>query len=315
MPKIDCLCPKQTRQNAMPRVESSVAPRQCAVVLGASQGLGQALVLSLARRGFAVVAASRNVARLNQIALDCNRMFPDSCCALCADVTSRESLHALMSQAVARFGSISVLVINAGVNHDACIADWTSTDDFEQVLMVNTVGPVRALHSALPYLVRSGGLVVALTSMAGVLGAVPGGVAYACSKAGLDACFQSLGPELKQLGVRTLIVEPGSFRADDFTPRQILADANRYAGARSGKKLRTATEVANRIVDAIAAGQEGRLWSSYRAFTFVGLGLKLFAPSVFARGSLRARFSDSAPPTQLVSGERARSTNADVRGG
>ena len=143
--------------------------------------------------------------------------------------------------------------------------------------------------------------VVCVTSMAGVLGVVPGGAAYAASKAALDAFFSSTSPELKALRIHTLIIEPGSFEAADFTPRQVLASSGRYSHARRAKKSKSSSSVvADRIVRAIVDERQGRLWTTWRIVAWGALTMKLFAPGLFELLSMRVRFSgDGGPPSEI----------------
>jgi len=210
-----------------------VEMRPLAVVVGASQGLGASLVWSFARAGYAVLAASRNVERLKTMQGDVHRTLPGSeVHVFRLDVTADARASQAMCGFVRDLGFtfVDVLVLNQGINHDACLAEWTDTSQFEECVHTNFIGSVRVLHSALPLLVENprGARVVVVVSRAGVLQTVPGGAAYAASKAALDSFFSSVAPELRALGVKTLIVEPGSFEANDFAPRQVLAASGRY---------------------------------------------------------------------------------------
>jgi len=272
---------------------TTIATKNTPILLvGASQGLGAALTFALAKKGHAVIAASRNRSRLESLAEDCNRAYPtDSSGGLVTprflDVTDKNSIAAMVDWIKSNYEGVHSLILNQGINHDACLAEWVDTVDFESVLSVNLVGSARILHACLPFLMDSKGTVVVLTSQAGVLGSVPGGVSNAASKAGLDAFFTSVTSELRALGVKTLIVEPGSFRADDETPRQVLSASGRYAQARTKRQLKPENS------------ETGRIWFTWRIVTFVGLTVKLFAPRLFEQLSLRVRFAKTSPPSEL----------------
>jgi NAD(P)-dependent dehydrogenase (short-subunit alcohol dehydrogenase family) len=269
------------------------------VVIGASQGLGAALVESLFSRGHRVVAASRDEAKLDAL----KARFPVVRTYAC-DVTNAESMKALAAFANAECGGVSTMLFVAGVNFDEVVADWENTDTFRKVIEINLIGAANALHAFLPYLSASPrGMVVALTSLAGVIGCVPGGTAYAASKAGLDAFFCSAAPELKALGIKVLIVDPGSMLPQDGSTRQVLGSGSRYRDARTKtKRGRPMEMVASEIADAVERSQSGRIWSTYRIGILGSLFLKLFIPSQLERMALKIRFNNGGTlPRELRS--------------
>jgi len=257
------------------------------VVVGASQGLGEALCDAFHSRGYPVLAASRNQQRLSSLVsrLPGVRAFP-------CDVTSESSMRSLADYARTEFGGISTLVYVAGINFDDVVADWEDTKGFRQVIETNLIGAANALHAALPLLcAHPRAQVVALTSLAGVIGCVPGGSAYAASKAGMDAFFTSCAPELRAMGIKVLIVDPGSMIAPDDSKRQVVGSGSRYRDTRAKEKRgRPVAKVAELIVDAVDRGQGGRLWSTFRVFILGALAVKLFFPSLMEKMALRVRF-------------------------
>ena len=269
----------------------------CAVVFGASQGLGAALAVRVPRRtGCGVVLSSRNAARLDELAGAINAEHSGAeravavAVAAPADVRSEQDALRVIALAEARFGGVRDVYFCTGVNHDAALAEWESCEAFRDVVLTNLVDARHAAFAALPHLARSRGTFVVVSSAAGVLGCVPGGSAYAASKAGLDALFSSLAVEFRQLGVKTLVVEPGRFFADDGAPRQVLGrSAGRYTGGGGARRGAPASEVAERVLAAVAAGREGRLWDRSRASVWRDQTLKLFAPSAFERRAMRTR--------------------------
>ena len=268
------------------------SPSACMVIVGASQGLGAALAECAARRtGWGVVLTSRNAARLALVAGEINARYgAGTALAAPGDAALESDMVRVVDEAADRFGSVACVVFCTGVNHDAALAEWPDCAAFREVVSTNLVGAGHVAFAALPHLSRSGGALVAITSMAGVLGCVPGGSSYAASKAGMDAFFGSIAPELKRVGVRTLIVEPGSFHADDGAPRQVVgASAGRYAGARAARRGVPASAVAERVLDAVLAGRDGRVWPRTRLVPWLGLSLKMLVPSLFERLAMRAR--------------------------
>jgi len=255
----------------------------CAVVFGASQGLGAALAVRVPRRtGCGVVLSSRNAARLDELAGAINAEHSSAeravavAVAAPADVRSEQDAVRVMALAEARFGGVRDVYFCTGVNHDAALAEWESCEAFRDVVLTNLVGAGHAAFAALPHLARSRGTFVVVSSAAGVLGCVPGGSAYAASKAGLDALFFSLAVEFRQLGVKTLVVEPPVLR--------------RRRGSAPG-----AGEIGGQV--------HGRRWRASRRAGLRGRGARLGRGSGWARGALvgqKPRFGLARPNAQAV---------------
>ena len=259
------------------------------MVVGASQGLGEALTVRFYQRGHQVVAASRNTEKLTELKsrLVHLRIFP-------SDVTNPKSMKDLMEYTNNEYGGISTLVFVAGVNFDDVVADWEDTSAFQRVVEVNLIGAANALHAVLPFLSASpNAQVVVITSLAGVFGCVPGGTAYAASKAGLDAFFCSAAPELKALGINVLLVDAGSMEMPLGTEGQVIGSGSRYRERRSDAKRGKPVEfIAERICDAVEKGKSGRMWSTYRIFVIGVLFVKICFPSLMERMALRVRFKN-----------------------
>lgn len=258
------------------------------VVVGASQGLGESLCEVFQMHGKRVVGASRNVSRLRELELRLPGIHTYAC-----DVRNLEEMHSLMEYSNTQFGGMSVLILSFGVNFDDLVVDWESTDGFRTVVETNLIGAANALHAALPYLKRNKtSQVVVLTSLAGVIGCVPGGSAYAASKAGLDAMFTSCAPELKSLGISVLIVDPGSMESNQA--RQVVGSGTRYRDARANraKRGKPTAKVAEQIYQAVNAKRSGRMWSTFRIFVLGALAIKLFLPSLMTKLALRVRFKN-----------------------
>lgn len=257
------------------------------VVVGASQGLGESLCRLFHGKGHSVVGASRNTRKLEE--LESLGIATFAC-----DVRAEHEMHDLMRFANGRFGGISVLILCFGVNFDDLVVDWESTEGFRTVVDTNLVGAANALHAAMPYLTKAphGAQVVVLTSLAGIIGCVPGGSAYAASKAGLDAMFSSCAPELKSLNISVLLVDPGSMQST--SPRQVVGSGTRYLNAAPSRRgAKPPQQVAETIYRAVAAKRSGRLWSTYRVFVLAALGVKYFLPSLMDRLAMRVRFKSS----------------------
>jgi NAD(P)-dependent dehydrogenase (short-subunit alcohol dehydrogenase family) len=218
-----------------------------ALVTGASRGLGEALGRALAREGARVVLVARGRADLERVASDI-RDEGGEAHALVGDIANKGHIHRLAGAAAALVGPVDLLVHNAstlGRTPLRLLLD-TECEDLERVLAVNLVGPFRltkALGGSMA--VRGGGLVLHVSSDA-ALNAYPGWGAYGVSKAALDHLGRIWAAELRDGGVRFLVVDPGEM--DTAMHALAMPDADRAGLARPAA-------VAARIVDIIRAAE------------------------------------------------------------
>jgi short-subunit dehydrogenase len=182
------------------------------VITGASDGIGAEMARQLAQRhgtAVALVLAARNEAALNAVAAQCQASGA-AALVVPTDVSKPDQCRALISTAVQAFGQIDALINNAGMSAQALFAD-VKTEDlgwYEDLMRVNLWGSVWCTHAALPYLKQSRGSIVAVSSLAGLVG-VPGRTAYSASKFAMTGFFEALRAELKTAGVSVTTAYPG----------------------------------------------------------------------------------------------------------
>ena len=178
-----------------------------ALVTGASQGIGRACALALAGAGARVALAARNEAKLAEVATEI-AASGGTAQAFAIDIASEESIKAGAKAAIAHFGSIEILVNNAGVTKDTLLlrmkrADWDSE------IATNLTGTfllTQALVS--PMLKARWGRIINISSVVGETGQA-GQANYAASKAGLIGFTKSLARELASRGITANAVAPG----------------------------------------------------------------------------------------------------------
>ncbi len=182
------------------------------VITGASDGIGAEMCRQLAAAGksdTALVLAARNDTLLHQVAAQCNALGVQTL-VVKTDVGVQADCRALVAQAVQKFGRIDALINNAGISAQALFEDVKADDLgwYEDVMRVNLWGSVWCTHAALPYLKASKGSIVAVSSLAGLVG-VPGRTAYSASKFAMTGFFEALRAELKGAGVSVTTAYPG----------------------------------------------------------------------------------------------------------
>lgn len=228
----------------------SVFAGKVVVVTGASQGIGRALCLELARQRPRLVLAARDASQLELVAAECRALGAQTL-VVPTDVSLKADCDALIDLTLAHFGSLDVLVNNAGAG---MIARFDETEDlavYESLMRVNYLSGVWLTHRALPALKRDRGLIVAISSLAGLAG-VPTRTGYCASKHAMIGFFDALRAELHGSGVGVTIVCP------DFVVSQIHKRALGPDGKPLGKspmqeaKLMTAEACARLTVRAMA---------------------------------------------------------------
>jgi short-subunit dehydrogenase len=177
------------------------------VITGASSGIGEALALAYAAHGNKLVLAARSKSELERVAVECEKVGGKTL-IVPTDVADPEACKALMHAAMEKFGSIDVLVNNAGVSMRAMFRDVTDLTLFERLMKINYLGSVYCTHYALEHLIASKGLLVAISSLTGKTG-VPSRTGYAASKHAMQGFFDSLRIELLETGVDVLVASPG----------------------------------------------------------------------------------------------------------
>jgi NAD(P)-dependent dehydrogenase (short-subunit alcohol dehydrogenase family) len=217
-----------------------------AVVTGASSGIGEATAKELAARGAPVVLASRAVDRLEALRLGISASGGQAL-AVETDVSDRDSVEAMVRLAVGEFGSLDVLVNNAGLGLSGRISE-VRPEDVRHVFEVNAVGPLNCIQAALTHM-GEGGHIVNVSSVVGRR-AIPKVGAYCASKAALNALSDALRVEVAARGITVTSVYPG-------TTRTSFRDNSRRTGdERRGWRPRGVTpeKVARKIADAAEKG-------------------------------------------------------------
>ena len=193
-----------------------------AIVTGASSGIGEATARLLAKEGCNVVLAARREDRLRTLAAE----LGEGALAAPTDVTDPAACAALVARTVERFGSLEILINNAGVGLYGSIPEG-APEDWRKMFDVNVLGVLYTTRAAVRHmLARGSGDVVFVSSLAGRRVPAPDGTVYAATKHAITAVAEGLRMDVHDKGVRVINVEPGLVRTE--FPENSYPDAEEY---------------------------------------------------------------------------------------
>ncbi|OOF98054.1 hypothetical protein ASPCADRAFT_505072 [Aspergillus carbonarius ITEM 5010] len=176
-------------------------------ITGASSGLGVAMALAALKAGHTVFATARTPSKAARDHPDIEALGGTW---IPLDVTDR-NISTIIQDLVKQHGPIDVVVNNAGYSLLGGIEDM-SEQEMQQQIDTNLFGPIRVLKGVLPHMrSRRSGTIVNISSGAGLVGA-PSTALYSASKFALEGLTESLAAELKEFGIRMMLVEPGGRR-------------------------------------------------------------------------------------------------------
>src|SRR2546425_5714086 len=263
----------------------SMTDKKVWFITGAGRGMGVHIAKAALAAGSAVVATGRNTATVIKAVGKADDLL-----VVKLDVTSPEDAAAAVTAAVDRFGSIDVLVNNAG-NFYAGFFEEITPQDFRAQVETLLFGPMNVTRAVLPVMrAQRSGLVVTISSTAGIRGGEFLS-AYAASKFGVEGWMESLTPEVAPFGIRTMLVEPGFFRPELLTPestvyaepsiddyaertRQTIATWNSMNGQQGGDPAKLAAAIVRlagqdetplRFVAGADAIDQGMLYTTHAA--------------------------------------------------
>ena len=196
--------------------------QQIALVTGASRGIGRAIAMLLAQRGFKVIGTATSDSGSAAIG---DALAPFGGLGLTLNVTDAAALDAAIDGIVKTHGGLHVLVNNAGITRDT-LAMRLKDDDWDAVIDTNLKSVFRACRAAIkPMMKQRFGRIINITSVVGASGN-PGQANYCASKAGVAGMTRSLARELGSRNITVNCVAPG-FIATDMT--EVLPEAQKAA--------------------------------------------------------------------------------------
>jgi 3-oxoacyl-[acyl-carrier protein] reductase len=185
-----------------------------AVITGGSRGIGAAVTEKLASLGanVAVIYAGNSEAA-EKVCLECADRYGVSAKAYKCNVADFEETKTVVAEIKKDFGTINILVNNAGINRDGLLA-MMKEENFDDVIATNLKGAFNMIRHCCPIFIRNkGGKIINISSIAGIMGN-PGQVNYSASKAGLIGLTKSVARELAGKNVTCNAIAPGFIMTD-----------------------------------------------------------------------------------------------------
>ena len=216
---------------------------KCALITGATRGIGKQIAITLAKQGYNIAL---NYRKENEELENTKKEIEEigvQVLAVKGDVANFEECENFVKQVIERFGQIDVLVNNAGITKDMLLMRMKK-EDFEQVIDTNLVGTFNVTKNVVPYMMKArSGRIINISSVVGISGNA-GQTNYSASKAGIIGFTKSLAKEIASRNIFVNAVAPG-FIETNMT--DVLKDDVKQEIAKNIplKRMGTAQDVAN----------------------------------------------------------------------
>ena len=193
---------------------------EVAIITGAARGIGKAIALELAKSGADIAVVDVLTEEAGQVVKDIESLGRRSQ-AFNTDISNAEAVRKLIDDVIGSFGSLTVLVNNAGITRDGLLVRM-SDEDWDKVISVNLKGTFNCIRAAARVMMKARkGRIINLASVVGIMGNA-GQANYASSKAGVIGLTKSAAKELASRGITVNAVAPGYIDTD---MTRVLSDA------------------------------------------------------------------------------------------
>ena len=183
-----------------------------AFITGASRGIGRACAMALSQAGARVAVAARSVDQVEELAGQLRAQGREAF-AIAIDMSSADSVKEALAKTAQDFGSIAILVNNAGITKDG-LAMRMKKEDWDSVIATNLTGAFLAIQQVLPAMMRERwGRIINISSVVGESGN-PGQANYVASKAGLIGLTKAIAQEMGSRNITVNAVAPGYVETD-----------------------------------------------------------------------------------------------------
>ncbi len=196
---------------------------------GAGSGIGEAVAKIFAQEGAAVVTVGRTLSKLqrakSQAGAAGGRLYPRA-----LDVSDSAAVDAMVGWSLGKFSKIDILVNNAGTNVPDRGLDQLTRENFDRVVQVNLNAPFYLMHAVLPGMrERRDGVLITVSSIAGVRTSIIGGASYCASKHGVRSLSLAAHLEEGPRGIRSCVINPGEVNTPILERRPVVPSEEKRA--------------------------------------------------------------------------------------
>lgn len=179
-----------------------------ALITGGTKGIGKGIAEAMLNAGMKVGITSRSQDAADEVATELAKNHGDNVVGLQSDVRNYDAQQRAVHQLVDRFGSLDVLIANAGIGHFASIEEMTP-EQWQETIDINLTGVFYSVKASLEHLKKSEGYLITIASLAGT-NFFAKGAAYNASKFGLVGFTQAVMLDVRQMGIKATTIMPGS---------------------------------------------------------------------------------------------------------
>ena len=217
-----------------------------ALITGGSSGIGEALAYKFSDENFNIVITGTNEARINKV-LSKIKKKGVSCEGVIHNISSSNDVKKMVDTSIRKFGRIDVLICNAGISIRSLFEDL-DLNTFEKLFKINFLGSVYSVKFSLPYLIKTSGTIIAISSLNGFI-ATPTRTAYVSSKHAMQGFFDSLRLELKRKNVHVMVASPGYVHSN-FRKNTLKSDGKKEGtSSRDNARMMSPETVAKKVFD------------------------------------------------------------------
>lgn len=202
-----------------------------ALITGGGTGIGAGIAAAFAKEGCRVLVTGRRAEKLREFIQhirdsDARALIQHQTC----DVADRDDVNRLFAAAASSLGKIDILVNSAGINIVKRSMEELAPEDWDRLMQINATGAYNCIHAVLPQMrERQDGLIINISSIAGVRASLLGGVAYSASKFAMTALGTCVALEEKDHGIRVTNVYPGEVETPILDNRPVPVTAEHRA--------------------------------------------------------------------------------------